>query len=146
MPAGDYQITVLAIDGNHAGQDSFDGIINASFTLSRPNQAPVLQQLKPDKASPQGKGSIITWTASANDPDNDQINFKFMKNDEAVSDWSSSSSWVWDTSSEKPGDYKITVLAKDGLHASKDSFDSSLEDKFALTLPNSIPEVTDAKS
>ncbi|MDQ1262001.1 MAG: hypothetical protein QG575_1182, partial [Euryarchaeota archaeon] len=24
LPAGDYQITVLAIDGNHAGQDSFD--------------------------------------------------------------------------------------------------------------------------
>jgi hypothetical protein len=146
LPAGDYQITAMAIDGNHAGQDSFDSIINTSFTLSRPNQAPVLQQLKPDKASPQGKGSIITWTASANDPDNDQINFKFMKNDEAVSDWSPSGSWVWDTSSEKPGDYKITVLAKDGLHASKNSFDSSLEDKFALTLPNSIPEVTELKA
>jgi hypothetical protein len=142
LPAGEYQITVLAIDGNHAAQDSFDSIINASFTLSRPNQAPALQQLKPDKPSPQGKGSIITWTASASDPDNDQINFRFMKNDEAVSDWSSSSSWVWDTSLEKPGEYKITVLAKDGLHASKGSFDSSLEDKFTLTQPNSIPEVT----
>ncbi|MDD2835578.1 MAG: DUF1616 domain-containing protein [Methanothrix sp.] len=146
LPAGDYQITVLAIDGNHAAQDSFDSIINASFTLSLPNQAPVLQQLKPDKASPQGKGSIITWTASASDPDNDQINFRFMKNDKAASDWSTSSSWVWDTSSEKPGEYKITVLAKDGLHASRDAFDSSLEDKFVLTLPNSIPEVTELKA
>ncbi len=146
LPAGDYQITVLAIDGNHAAQDSFDSIINASFTLSSPNQAPVLQQLKPDKASPQGKGSIITWTASASDPDNDPINFRFMKNDEAASDWSSSGSWVWDTSSEKPGDYKITVQAKDGLHASKGSFDSSLEEKFVLTLPNSIPEVTELKA
>jgi hypothetical protein len=146
LPAGDYQITVLAIDGNHAAQDSFDSIINASFTLSSPNQAPVLQQLKPDKSSPQGKGSIITWTASASDPDNDQINFRFMKNDEAASDWSSSGSWVWDTSSEKPGEYKITVQAKDGLHASKGSFDSSLEEKFVLTLPNSIPEVTELKA
>jgi hypothetical protein len=146
LPAGDYKITVLAIDGNHAALDCFDSIINASFTLSLPNQAPVLQQLKPDKSSPQGKGSIITWTASASDPDNDQINFRFMKNDEAASDWSPSSSWIWDTSSEKPGDYKITVLAKDGLHASKDAFDSSLEDKFVLTLPNSIPEVTELKA
>ncbi len=146
LPAGDYQITVLAIDGNHAASDSFDSIINASFTLSLPNRAPVLQQLKPDKASPQGKGSIITWTASASDPDNDQINFRFMKNDKAESDWSTSSSWVWDTSSEKPGEYKITVLAKDGLHASRDAFDSSLEDKFVLTLPNSIPEVTELKA
>ncbi len=146
LPAGDYQITVLAIDGNHAAQESFDSIINASFTLSLPNQAPVLQQLKPDKASPQGKGSIITWTASASDPDNDQINFRFMKNDEPASDWSTSSTWVWDTSSEKPGEYKIAVQAKDGLHASKDSFDSSLEDKFVLTQPNGIPEVTELKA
>ncbi len=146
LPAGDYQITVLAIDGNHAGQDSFDDILNASFTLSRPNQAPVLQQLKPDKVGPQGKGSIITWTAGANDPDNDLIYYKFMKNDEASIDWSPSSTWVWDTSLEKPGDYKITVLAKDGLHASKDSFDSSLEDKFVLTLPNSVPQVTALKA
>ncbi len=146
LPAGDYQITVMAIDGNHAAQDSFDSIINASFTLSLPNQAPVLELLKPDRTSPQGKGSIITWTASANDPDNDQINFKFMKNDEAVSDWSPSGTWVWDTSSEKPGDYKITVLAKDGLHASRDSFDSSRESNFALTLPNSIPEVMELKA
>jgi hypothetical protein len=146
LPAGDYQITVLAVDGNHAAQDSFDSIINASFTLSPPNQSPVLQQLKPDKASPQGKGSIITWTASASDPDNDQIDFRFMKNDEVASDWSTSRTWVWDTSSEKPGEYKIAVQAKDGLHASKGSFDSSLEDKFVLTLPNSIPELTELKA
>ena len=142
LPARDYQITVLAIDGNHAAEDCFDSILNTSFTLSRPNLAPVLQQLKPDKTSPQGKGSIITWTASANDPDNDQINFKFMKNDAAVSDWSSSGTWVWDTSSEKPGDYKIAVLAKDGLHASKDAFDSTMDEKFTLISPNGIPEVT----
>ena len=142
LPAGDYQITVLVIDGKHASQDSFDGIINASFTLSRTNQAPVLQELKPDRLSPQSKGGMITWTASAIDPDNDKIYYKFMKNDEGVSDWSTSNSWVWDTSSEKPGDYRIAVLAKDGLHASKASFDSSLDSSFALTSLNRIPEVT----
>ncbi len=146
LPAGDYQISVLAIDGEHASLDSFDSIINASFTLSRPNQAPVLQALKSDKASPQSKGGMITWTASATDPDNDKIYYKFMKNDEDVTDWSVSNSWVWDTSSEKPGDYRIAVLAKDGLHASKDSFDSSLDSTFALTSLNSIPEVTALKS
>jgi uncharacterized membrane protein len=145
LPAGDYQISVLAIDGEHASQDSFDSIINASFTLSRPNQAPVLQELKSDKASPQSKGSMITWMASATDSDNDKIYYKFMKNDEDVTDWSVSNSWVWDTSSEKPGDYRIAVMAKDGLHASKDSFDSSLDSTFVLTSLNSIPEVTALK-
>ncbi len=142
LPAGDYQITVLVRDGKHASEESFDGIMNATFTLSRPNQAPVLQELKPDRSSPQGRGGMITWTASARDPDNDKIYYKFMKNDVDVTDWSSSNSWIWDTSSEKPGDYKIAVLAKDGLHASKDAFDSSLDSSFALTSSNNIPQVT----
>ena len=146
LPAGDYQITVLAIDGKHASLDSFDSIINASFTLSRPNQAPVLQELKSDKASPQSKGVMITWTASANDSDHDKIYYKFMKNDEDVTDWSTSNSWVWDTSLEKPGDYKIAVLAKDDFHASKDAFDSTFAGTFVLMLPNNIPEVTALKA
>jgi hypothetical protein len=105
-----------------------------------------LQKLKPDRASPQGKGSIITWTASANDPDNDAIYYRFMKNDEAVADWSQSGTWVWDTSSEKPGDYRIAVQAKDGLHASKDSADSSMEEMFTLAVPNSVPEILDLRA
>ena len=89
---------------------------------------------------------MITWTASATDPDNDKIYYKFMKNDEDVTDWSSSNSWVWDTSSEKPGDYRIAVLAKDGLHASKDSFDSSMDSTFALTSAQQHPGSYRAKS
>jgi len=146
LPAGDYRITVLAIDGKHASLDSFDSRMNASFTLSRPNQPPVLKELKPDPASPQGKGTRITWTAGATDPDNDKISYKFMKNDEEVAGWSLSNSWIWDTSSEKPGDYRIAVQAKDGLHASKDAFDSSLDSSFVLTSPNNIPEVTEIKA
>ncbi|MEI8003982.1 MAG: DUF1616 domain-containing protein, partial [Methanothrix sp.] len=56
LPTGDYQISVLAIDGKHASVDSFDSRMDASFSLSLPNQPPVLQQLKSDKASPQGVG------------------------------------------------------------------------------------------
>jgi hypothetical protein len=146
LPAGDYQISVLARDGKHASEDSFDSIMNASFSLSHPNQAPVLQELKSDRPSPQGSGGMVTWTASATDPDNDKIYYKFMKNDVDMTDWSSSNSWIWDTSSEKTGDYKIVVLAKDGLHASKDSFDSSLDGTFSLTSPNSSPQVKELKA
>ncbi|MCX6673538.1 MAG: DUF1616 domain-containing protein [Methanothrix sp.] len=146
LPAGDYQITVMVVDGKHASLDSFDSRMNASFTLSRPNQPPVLQELKPDPASPQGRGGRITWTARATDPDNDKISYKFMKNDEEVAGWSSSNSWIWDTSSEKPGDYRISAQAKDGLHALKDAFDSSLDSSFVLTSPNNIPEVTELKA
>jgi hypothetical protein len=145
LPAGDYQISVLVRDGKHASEDSFDSRMNASFTLSRPNQAPVLQEIKSDRSSPQAIGGMITWTASATDPDNDKIYYKFMKNEEDMTDWSPSISWIWDTSSEKPGDYKIAVLAKDGLNE-KDSFDSSLDSTFVLTSANDIPEVAELKA
>lgn len=146
LPAGDYRISVLARDGKHAPEDSFDSSMDAVFTLSRPNQVPALQELKSNRASPQGRGSKITWTASATDPDSDQIYYKFMKDGKEVTDWFTSNSWVWDTSSENPGDYKIAVQAKDGLHASKDSFDSSMDRTFTLTSPNSIPQVTELKA
>ena len=146
LPAGDYLISVLARDGKHASEDSFDSIMNASFTISRINQAPALQELKSDKSGPQATGSMITWTAAATDPDNDTIYFKFMKNDEDMTGWLPSNSWTWNTSSEKPGDYRIAVLAEDGLHASKDSFDSTMESKISLTASNSAPRLTELKA
>jgi uncharacterized membrane protein len=146
LPAGDYRISVLARDGKHASEDSFDSIMNASFTISRINQAPALQELKSDKSGPQSTGSMITWTADASDPDNDTIYFKFMKNDEDMTGWLPSNSWTWNTSSEKPGDYRIAVLAEDGLHASKDSFDSTMESKISLTASNSAPRLTELKA
>jgi hypothetical protein len=146
LPAGDHQICVLAIDGKHASAESFDSIMNASFTLSSPNQPPFLKELKSNKPSPQSRGGMITWTAKALDSDNDKILYKFMKNDKDATNWSSSNSWIWNTSSEKPGDYRISVLAKDGLHASKDSSDSSMDSSFALTSPNSSPKIIELKA
>ena len=142
LDAGDYQITVLVRDGNHATEDSFDRIMNASFTLIPPNQPPVLKELKSDKTSPVNAGSMIAWTAMAVDPDDDAIYFKFMKNDLDATGWQTSNSWAWNTSSETPGDYTISVLVRDGLHASETSSDGSLESAFVLDQPNYGPEVT----
>ncbi|MDQ1282443.1 MAG: hypothetical protein QG666_232, partial [Euryarchaeota archaeon] len=142
LDAGDYQITVLVRDGNHASEASFDRIMNASFTLIPPNQPPVLKELKSDKTSPVNAGSTIAWTAMAADPDDDAIYFKFMKNDLDATGWQTSNSWAWNTSSETPGDYTISVLVRDGLHASETSSDGSLESAFVLDQLNYGPEVT----
>ncbi|HNX08576.1 MAG TPA: hypothetical protein PKL29_00550, partial [Methanothrix sp.] len=146
LSSGDYLITVMVRDGNHASESSFDGIMNSSFTLSLPNQPPVLTELKPDRQSPQAVGGKIIWTAIANDADGDPIYFKFMKNDRDVTDWSSSNYWVWDTTAEETGSYRIRVLAKDGKHASDDSSDSSIDSTFDLTSHNSIPEISDLQA
>lgn len=146
LEPGEYLITVLARDGNHASENSYDRIKNVSFTLIPPNQPPVLKELNSDRTSPSAVGGKITWIARAEDPDADAIYFKFMKNDKDVTDWQKSDSWVWDTSSETPGDYSISVLVRDGFHASLESSDGALESTFVLSKSDFTPRVTDLTS
>ncbi|VVB71565.1 Y_Y_Y domain protein [uncultured archaeon] len=139
LAAGDYLITVQARDGRHAPENSFDSIKNETFSLVTQNSAPVLQSLLPDKSSPQSPGEIITWTAKATGAENDGMLYRFLVDGQDMSGWSSSSSWIWNTSSFEPGDHKIRALIRDGKHAAEDSFDSFLEAAFTLSSPNSIP-------
>ena len=138
LQAGDYQITVLARDGRHSSEDSFDSMLNATLILLDPNHVPVLNELKADMDSPRARGAVITWTARGTDPDGDRVYYKFLANDKEVTDWSPSNSWTWNTSASGPGDYKIRVLARDGLHAGAASSDSELVRAFTITSPNPI--------
>jgi hypothetical protein len=116
----------------HASKDSFDSSLDSTFALTSLNSIPEVTALKADRSSPQAKGAVITWNAIAVDPDGDEIAYKFLANENEVREWSSSNSWVWDTSSTTPGEYRIKVLARDGNHASEDSFDSSMDAVFSL--------------
>ena len=138
-PPGDYRITMLARDGKHASPDSFDTSTNATFTLIAPNQIPVPQELKPDKANPQIQGTEVTWTAQAIDPEGDKISYKFLQNDKEVTDWSLSNLWTMNKYTTSPGDYMIKVLVRDGKHASMDSFDGLLNATFTLLASNETP-------
>ena len=146
MPPGDYRIKVLIRDGKHASEDSFDASKEMTFTLAQPNQRPVIEDLRPDMNSPQAPGKSIVWTANATDPDGDVISYKFLLNDKAMTDWSASNSWTWNTSSVASGDYRIKVLIRDGKHASEDSFDASKEVTFTMAQPNQPPVLKDLRS
>ncbi len=150
LSAGEYQIMVQARDGNHASADSFDSFLIAPFSLNSPslraasaplsapvatNQPPVLISLNPDLSSPQIQGTVVLWKADARDSDNDKILYKFLQNDRDVTEWSSSNTWEWNTSSAIPGDYVIKVLVRDGTHASQDSFDGFLSAAFTMNSP-----------
>ena len=146
LPAGEYLITVLARDEKHAAEDSFDSKMNATFYVKAANQPPSVLELKADRPSPQSIGSKITWTALASDPDGDGIFYKFAKNGVGVTDWSGSEFWTWDTTSEKSGEYVISVLVRDGKHSSEKSSDGSLESRFTLTASNKPPAVTELQA
>jgi len=138
LQAGDYQITVLARDGRHSSEDSFDSMLNATLILLDPNHAPVLNDLKADMDSPRARGAVITWTARGTDPDGDRVYYRFLVNDKEVTDWLPSNSWTWNTSASGPGDYKISVQARDGRHAGAASSDSEMVRTFTITSPNPI--------
>ncbi|MDQ1312472.1 MAG: hypothetical protein QG605_1011, partial [Euryarchaeota archaeon] len=129
---GTHRITVLARDGKHAPTDSFDGSIDAEFTLMDKNLPPVLLSLVPDLSSPRVLGETIVWKAEAMDPDNDPILYKFQLGGKDMIRWSESNSWSWSTRGLAADDYQITVLVRDGRHASEYSFDSSLAESFRL--------------
>ena len=145
LPAGEYQIQVQAKDVNQKSEDTFDSLMNATFTLGSQNQIPVVQELKPDKISPQILGTSITWTANAIDPDGDKIFYKFLQNDKEVTDWSLSNLWTWNTPSVNSGDYMIKVLVRDGRHSSEDSFDNYMDESFTLINDNQKPVLQELK-
>ncbi|NMB86597.1 MAG: DUF1616 domain-containing protein, partial [Methanothrix sp.] len=77
------------------------------------NLPPDIDDFYPDVHSPQTEGTTVLWTAEASDPDGDPIYYRFILNGMEMTDWSTDSSWTWDTSQAAPGDYKIGVLARD---------------------------------
>ena len=146
LSPGNYEISVLVRDGNHASESSFDHMINSSFSLTSLNQPPALKALVSDAISPMQRGGSINWTASAIDPDNDTVYYRFLKDGKEARGWSASPAWSWNTSSESSGEYAISVLARDEENASLDSFDSSLERRFVLNPSNRIPEISELQA
>jgi len=97
-----------------------------------PDKPPRLISLAPDKKSPQEAGSVVTWTAKAKDPDNDQISYRFFLNGYPVTKWLNDNSWVWTTTEADTGDNKIEVYVRDGKHAGPNGFDSNKVDNFSI--------------
>jgi hypothetical protein len=110
---------------------------NVVLTLS--NGIPEISDLQADLPGPQPQGSTVVWTASGLDPEEDTIYYRFMVDNQSAGEWSTSSSWSWDTSSARPGMHTITVQARDEKHAPNSSFDSSKEAAFEVSAANLRP-------
>jgi hypothetical protein len=106
------------------------------------NQTPVLNSLTSDLTSPQIPGTTITWTANANDADQDPLFFRFFHSGPAtggswqpVTQWSSASTWTQTTSSADVGENQVKAQVRDGKHATEDGFDSELSAFITISEP-----------
>lgn len=126
-------------DGLHSAE--YDDAIEQVVEIVAANAPPKIKGLVPNRESPQPVGSVITWTASADDPDNDTLLYRFSLNGRAVTDWSPSGSWSWNTSGLSAGEHTVGVWVRDGRHAGAVGFDSAQTSKFILTPENRPPEM-----
>ena len=133
---GAHSIVAKVKDGLHNADG--DSSKEASYTINKPNEKPVISDLSPDKASPQETGSSVAWTAQASDRENNPILYRFFLNGLAVTDWQSSNQWTW-TASE--GESQIDVQVRDGKHADQDGFDDQKSAKFVGLPPNKVPVI-----
>ena len=115
-----------------------DSSKEARFTINKPNEKPVISDLSSDKASPQEIGSIVTWTAQADDTENNPILYRFFLNGLPTTDWQSRNQWAW-TATE--GESQIEVQVRDGKHADQDGFDGSKSASFTVLPPNQNPNI-----
>lgn len=110
------------------------------------NRAPRLISLTPDRDNLLEAGSLVTWTAKASDPDNDQIRYRFILNGFPVTNWINDNLWIWTTTDADIGDNKIEVCIIDGKHSGPNGFDSNKAANFSVieskgeqnVTPNSI--------
>ncbi|WP_348305042.1 Ig-like domain-containing protein, partial [Methanothrix sp.] len=121
-------------------------IVQAPEQVAAPvNQPPQVVSLTADQPSPQIAGAAVTFTAAASDPENDPLEFMFLLDGAAQTEFTSSPSWTWTTTVENIGPHTIEVRARDNNHNPEG--DSSKTAEFAIeAVPNNPPEVVDLAS
>lgn len=134
---GQNNIRVIVSDSfNPEGTQSNE----ASIEITDPE--PTINSLHPDLESPQIEGTVITWTAQAEDRFDDTILYKFFISGPstggqpaAMMDWTRSNTCTWVTSSADIGENLIKVWIRDGNHADTDSFDDADSAYFVIEAP-----------
>ena len=105
---GSHTIEVRARDNNHNPEG--DSSKTAEFAIEAvPNNPPEVVDLASDLASPQIAGTAVTFTAAASDPENDTLEFMFLLDGAAQTEFTSSPSWTWTTTVENIGPHTIEV-------------------------------------
>jgi hypothetical protein len=136
IDGGNNIIDMRVIDGYHAGPESWDSHLSAEYYITSidstgmVNVAPHILSLKSDRQSPQESSVTVTWTTSASDPEKDTVLYQYWlkgpSTEEqwvAVTPWTTSKVWTWNTAQMRAGIYTIEVRTRDGYHADAEGAD-----------------------
>ena len=142
--AGTSSVCVSVKDGRNAGPDGSKCSLTREFTVALPrtNGPPTATGLSPSRGSPALPGASVTWTATATDPDGDQIFYRFWLKGPSTGDawremtgWTASNRWTWQTTASDAGTSQVNVWIRDGNHAGYDSWDSYQVRDFQVAAP-----------
>jgi 3-mercaptopyruvate sulfurtransferase SseA len=97
------------------------------------NGPPKLISLTSDKPSPQEGGTTITWTAEAEDTENDQVFYRFFLNNKPVTNWIADDIWTWTTTDADLGKSIVKAQVRDSKHADQEGLDDSKSEAFVIT-------------
>ena len=138
-PGGKHTVTLTASTSSVGGKDFGNSINNL------PPKNPTLFSNKP---SPQMAGTLVRWTAGADDPEGDGLLYRFYAMGPSTggmmqpqTGWMASNVWNWNTGAFAPGNYQIEVWIRDGKHAGPNVFDVKKTSSFALGSANRPPRV-----
>jgi hypothetical protein len=136
IDGGNNIIDMRVRDGYHAGPDSWDSHLSAEYYITNIeskgsiNVAPHILSLKSDRQSPQESSVKVTWTTSASDPEGDTVLYQYWlkgpSTEEqwlAVTPWTTSKVWIWNTAQTRAGIYTIEARIRDGYHANAEGAD-----------------------
>jgi WD40 repeat protein len=118
-------VQAIKLVGSHESEIDF------GFRLPLANLPPTIINLVAEPESPQDVGSVITWTADASDPDGDKIQYRYLLNDESLTDWTTENMWTW--TPKNAGLYQIEVRVRDEKHAAPNGLDDRMSERFEIT-------------
>jgi hypothetical protein len=158
LDPGNYQLSEVVQSGWTAVAPA--GGVHAAFALAagdnkelnfgnkNNNLTPTVLTLTASPNSPQKVGQSIVLTATASDPENDPLQYRFVirgpsPSGQVRSDtgYTASASWTWSTVGYVPGDYQVEVWVRDGKHADVNGFDAKKSMTYKLTVANLPPRV-----
>lgn len=126
--AGDiaaHTVSVKVRDNNNSPFGDDTETINYTIN-SASNNPPQMTGIVSGSPSPQPAGSIIIFTASASDLENDPLEYMFLLDGVDQTGFTSSPSWIWATAMKNIGSHTIGVWVRDNKHNPEgDSFMST---------------------